>query len=122
MVIAPTLLVVLRLGLVAVFAVSAAAKLADRTGFLSSLSGFSVPRRLRPTLTALVPVAELLIVIGLLPSFSASFAAICALGLLVVFTALISVNVARGRRPECHCFGQLSSAPVGWPASSATSC
>src|SRR5205823_5892408 len=22
---------------------------------------------------------------------------------------------ARGRRPDCHCFGQLHSAPAGWP-------
>jgi hypothetical protein len=31
-----------------------------------------------------------------------------------VFVAGISFNLARGRKPDCHCFGQLHSAPVGW--------
>jgi hypothetical protein len=33
--------------------------------------------------------------------------------LLAAFTAAITLSVARGRRPECHCFGQLSSKPAG---------
>jgi peroxiredoxin len=36
--------------------------------------------------------------------------------LLAGFSAVISVNVARGRHPACHCFGRLASAEVGWPA------
>jgi peroxiredoxin len=27
----------------------------------------------------------------------------------------ISYNLARGHTPDCHCFGQLHSAPIGWP-------
>jgi len=27
----------------------------------------------------------------------------------------ISVNLARGRTHDCHCFGQLYSRPLGWP-------
>ena len=34
--------------------------------------------------------------------------------LLLVFIAGIGANLARGRTPDCHCFGQLLSAPVGW--------
>ena len=26
----------------------------------------------------------------------------------------VTYNLARGRKPECHCFGQIHSAPVGW--------
>ncbi|MDX6381014.1 MAG: hypothetical protein QOI57_2038, partial [Rubrobacteraceae bacterium] len=26
----------------------------------------------------------------------------------------IALNLARGRKPDCHCFGQLHSAPAGW--------
>ena len=33
--------------------------------------------------------------------------------LLLLFVAGISVNLARGRTPDCHCFGQLHSAPAG---------
>jgi peroxiredoxin len=36
------------------------------------------------------------------------------LALLSVFVVGISINLARGRTPDCHCFGQLHSAPVGW--------
>src|SRR6185437_2970719 len=38
-----------------------------------------------------------------------------ALALLALFTVAIAVNLARGRAPACHCFGQLHSAPAnGW--------
>jgi hypothetical protein len=37
-----------------------------------------------------------------------------ALGLLSVFVVGITINLARGRKPDCHCFGQLHSAPAGW--------
>ena len=32
----------------------------------------------------------------------------------MLFVVGIGVNLARGRNPECHCFGQLHSAPAGW--------
>jgi hypothetical protein len=34
--------------------------------------------------------------------------------LLLVFVAGIGINLARGRKPDCRCFGQLHSAPAGW--------
>src|SRR5439155_270303 len=34
--------------------------------------------------------------------------------MLSVFIAAIAVSLARGRKPDCHCFGQLHSAPIGW--------
>jgi methylamine dehydrogenase accessory protein MauD len=36
-----------------------------------------------------------------------------ALGLLVGFVVAIVVNLARGRHPNCQCFGQVHVAPVG---------
>jgi methylamine dehydrogenase accessory protein MauD len=33
---------------------------------------------------------------------------------LVLFIVGIGTNLARGRRPDCHCFGQLHSSPAGW--------
>jgi peroxiredoxin len=35
--------------------------------------------------------------------------------LLLLFVAGIGYNLAQGRQPECHCFGQLHSSPAGWP-------
>jgi peroxiredoxin len=49
-----------------------------------------------------------------LPASTAWWGALGALVLLSLFVVGISVNLARGRKPECHCFGQLHSAPVGW--------
>jgi hypothetical protein len=34
--------------------------------------------------------------------------------LLLLFVVGIGLNLARGRHPDCHCFGQLHSAPAGW--------
>ena len=52
--------------------------------------------------------------VALLPAASAWWGALGALVLLLVFIAGIGANLARGRTPDCHCFGQLHSAPVGW--------
>ena len=38
-----------------------------------------------------------------------------ALVLLLLFVVGIGINLARGRKPNCHCFGQLYSVPIGWP-------
>jgi hypothetical protein len=39
------------------------------------------------------------------------------LALLVLFIVAIAVTLARGRKPDCHCFGQLHSKPIGWDPS-----
>ena len=31
-----------------------------------------------------------------------------------LFACWIGANLARGRKPECRCFGQLHSEPAGW--------
>ena len=36
-----------------------------------------------------------------------------ALVLLLLFPAGIVANLVRGRKPDCHCFGQLHSEPAG---------
>jgi hypothetical protein len=56
----------------------------------------------------------LVVAATLLPASTAWWGALGALALLSVFVAGIGINLARGRTPECHCFGQLHSAPAGW--------
>jgi len=51
---------------------------------------------------------------ALLPTATAPWGALGALALLLLFMVGIGFNLARGRRPDCHCFGQIHSAPVGW--------
>ena len=45
---------------------------------------------------------------------TAIYGAVGALVLLAVFSIAIGVSLARGRAPDCHCFGQLHSAPASW--------
>jgi len=61
-----------------------------------------------------VPLLELSLAIGLLLPATAWWSAAVAIGLLFVFVTAIGANVVRGRAPDCHCFGQLHSAPAGW--------
>jgi release factor glutamine methyltransferase len=60
-----------------------------------------------------LPLAELAIAMSLVISPSAWWAAIAAFALLAIFVAAMLVSLARGRAPDCHCFGQLHSEPVG---------
>jgi hypothetical protein len=60
-------------------------------------------------------LAELAVALALLPAISAWWGSLDALALLLLFVAAIGYNLAQGRTPDCHCFGQLHSAPVDWP-------
>jgi len=109
------LLLAARLVLGAVFLVSGLAKLFDRSGTRQAMIGFGVPDRLSVPAGILLPLAELSTAILLIPLATAWWGGIAALILLLLFVAGISVNLARGRTPDCHCFGQLHSEPIGWP-------
>src|SRR5215208_2566598 len=103
-----------RLLLALVFAVAGVAKLADREGSQQAIVDFGVPSAIAAPLGLLLPLAELTVAATLLPASTAWLGALGALALLSVFVVGITYNLARGRKPECHCFGQLHSAPAGW--------
>ncbi len=75
-----------------------------------------MPERLASPVALLLPIAELVAAGALCQATTARWGASAALVLLPVFVAAIGVNLLRGRKPHCHCFGQLHSAPSGWPA------
>jgi hypothetical protein len=79
-----------------------------------TLIEFGVPAVLAAPLGLLLPLAELAVAAALVPTTTAWWGACGALFLLFLFIAAIALNLARGRTPECRCFGQLHSAPVGW--------
>jgi peroxiredoxin/uncharacterized membrane protein YphA (DoxX/SURF4 family) len=97
-----------------VFAVAGIAKLADLDGSRKAVRGFGLPAQVAAPLGTLLPLAEILIAAALLPADTAWLGALAALVLLLAFVVGISVNLAQGRQPDCHCFGQLYSAPVSW--------
>src|SRR5947207_5230825 len=109
------LLMLARLVLVAVFLVAGVAKLADLAGSRQALRDFGVPARLADPFGLLLPLTELVVAVALLFPATAYWGAVGALVLLLLFVGGIGYNLARGRQPDCHCFGQLHSAPAGWP-------
>jgi len=104
----------IRLLLAAVFLLAGLAKLANRNGSRQALIDFGIPGILASPLGILLPLAELAVAAALLPVASAWFGAVGAVSLLLLFILGIAINLALGRSPNCRCFGQLSSTPVGW--------
>jgi thiol-disulfide isomerase/thioredoxin len=102
-----------RLLLVAVFVVAAATKLLDRDGTRHAMGEFGVPQTLAGPLAILLPITELAVASLLIPTATAVAGAAGALTLLAMFSAAIAASLARGRAPDCHCFGALHSAPAG---------
>jgi thiol-disulfide isomerase/thioredoxin/uncharacterized membrane protein YphA (DoxX/SURF4 family) len=107
-------LLVARLLLAAVFAAAGLAKLFDLAGSRKLVTDFGLPAVLAAPVGILLPLAELITAASLIPAASAWWGAVGALVLVLVFVTGIAVNLAHGRKPDCRCFGQLHSEPVGW--------
>ena len=105
---------VARLTVAAVFAAAGLGKLTDRKGTRKAVAEFGAPDRLVAPLALLLPVAELGIAVALLFAATRPAGAVGALVLLGIFSTAIAVSLARGQAPDCHCFGQLHSAPASW--------
>jgi peroxiredoxin/uncharacterized membrane protein YphA (DoxX/SURF4 family) len=99
--------------LAVVFATAAASKFADQAGTRQALADFGMPSGSLKAFGLLLPLAELAIAVALLFEPTARWGAVAALALLVVFVIAIARAMARGEAPDCHCFGQISSSPVG---------
>jgi len=108
------LLLFARLLLCAVFLVAGLAKLADLPGSRQAMRDFGVPNKLADFFGLLLPLAEIAVSVALVVPLTAWWGAVGALALLLIFVAGIGYNLAHGRTPDCHCFGQLHSAPAGW--------
>src|SRR5437016_5328465 len=108
------LILLARLLLAAVFLVAGLAKLAGRQGSQQAVAEFGLAKWLAPPIALVLPFVELAIAALLIWPTSVRWGALLALGLLVLFTAAVSFSLARGRKPNCHCFGQLHATPIGW--------
>lgn len=108
------ILVAFRLLLAGIFFTAGLTKLVDRNGSLQAIRNFGITSRLAAPLTILLPLSELVIATALLSAVGAWWGSLGALGLLLIFMVGIVVNLAKGRTPNCHCFGQLYSKPIGW--------
>ncbi len=107
-------LLLIRLLLAGIFILSGLAKLVDRSGSRQAILDFGVPTRLAAPSAVLLPVVELVVAVSLIPTVSTWWGALGVLALLLLFTAAVGYHLARGHKPKCHCFGQVSSEPIGW--------
>jgi peroxiredoxin/uncharacterized membrane protein YphA (DoxX/SURF4 family) len=106
-------LLIARLFLAVVFLIAAFGKLADLQGSRRAVAAFGVPEVIAGPVGLALPLAELAVVVFLLWGRTAWGASIGALVLLGAFIAGISISLARGQKPDCHCFGSIYSEPIG---------
>ncbi len=107
------LLLAARLILAAVFLVSGISKLFDLAGSQAAMRSFGVPESMTRAGGYLLPIVELAIAVLLIPETTALWGATLALILLAVFIVGIAYNLSRGRKFDCHCFGQLTTSEIG---------
>lgn len=99
--------------LAGMFILSGGMKLADRHGSRHALLAFGVPEFLASPFGRILPVAELAVSAALLVAAAAWWGAVVGVALLSVFTVGVAYNLARGRRPECNCFGSVGAGRIG---------
>jgi uncharacterized membrane protein YphA (DoxX/SURF4 family) len=113
---------VLRAGLALLMSVAAVHKAQDLRAFTDTLRDYRVlPVAAVGIVAPLIVLTEAGIAIGLLvpglaPFATAPFAAALCGGLLLVYSAAIATNLARGRRHiDCGCLGPRARQPIsGW--------
>jgi peroxiredoxin len=103
-----------RATLACVFVTAGIGKIVDFGNFRHSLQSFGTPIWASKPLTFVLPILELAVAILLFPAATAWWGLLGALSLLVIFSMAIGINMALGKRPDCHCFGKLNSEPIGW--------
>jgi thiol-disulfide isomerase/thioredoxin len=106
-------LVIARLFLAVIFAVAGIAKLWNFGASKKAIADFGAPTRVATFLGYVLPLLELVIAFLLLSAETVVWGATGSLGLLIVFVGAIGLNLAQGKRPDCQCFGQLHSKPIG---------
>jgi thiol-disulfide isomerase/thioredoxin/uncharacterized membrane protein YphA (DoxX/SURF4 family) len=106
-------LLLLRIFLAAIFALAALAKFADLKGSEKAFRDFGVSASLAMTGSILLSVAEIAVAGMFLSTDLSWFASAGASALLLLFIIQMIYQLARGNAPDCHCFGQVHSEPVG---------
>ncbi len=106
-------LLILRVILAGVFTLAAIGKLLDRKGSEKALKEFEVPEPLIKPVAAGLPWVEIAVAAAFLFLATSWYASLAALLLLGSFTVGMLVQYAKGNAPDCHCFGQIHSEPVG---------
>ncbi len=111
----PHVQLLLRLVLGGLLLLAGATKLADRASFRQAIAEYEVlPRHLEQPFAALFPWLEVAVGALLLLGLGGAIAAWLAVPVFLSFGVAIGVNLLRGRRFDCHCFGSVHSEEIGW--------
>lgn len=104
----------LRLALSLLFAVAAWHKVIDLHRFETAVRGYALlPPRMVPVASRLLPLAELVIALGLLHGETRRPAALAAVSILLFYTGAIGLNLVRGRRDiDCGCLTSSAQTPL----------
>lgn len=107
------ILLLIRLFLAGLFALAGIGKLLDLKGSDKVMTDFGVPPNFARTAGIALSVAEIVIAIAFLSVSTSWLAAIASLLLLLAFMGGMIYQMAQGNAPDCHCFGQFHTEPVG---------
>jgi hypothetical protein len=104
---------VVRIVVAGVLVVAGLAKALDLGATRRSVPALGLPAWLAGPVAIALPAVEVAVGLLLIPVATARLAAVAATLLFSAFSVVVGVALARGRDAECHCFGQLSSEPIG---------
>jgi uncharacterized membrane protein YphA (DoxX/SURF4 family) len=111
----PYLILLARLTLGIVWVTAGLAKRAQKEQVGESVAEFGLlPPGAAGRVGALLPSVELLLGLLLLAGLATKAAAAASAALLFVFSIAIAVNLLRGRRFACRCFGELGEGEISW--------
>lgn len=97
------------------FLAAAVPKLRHPKGFVLAVLEYRVlPPRLSWFYARLVPPVEFLLALLLFSGTAVRPAAAIMAMLLLSFIVAVGINLARGRKLDCHCFGKATRRPIGW--------
>lgn len=106
-------LLIIRLILFGVFGVAAITKLLDPEGAKKAMSDFGTPEEFTGFFAVALPFAEIVFAVCFLFVSMSWAGAAGALILLSSFIGGMIWQMAQGNAPDCHCFGQIHSEPIG---------
>lgn len=108
--------IVLCIVLGVIFLISSVPKLRYPKGFILTVLEYRVlPPSMGRLYGRVLPPLEFLLALLLLTGTVIYLAAILTALLLLSFMIAMSINIARGRDMDCHCFGTKVRRRTGWP-------
>jgi uncharacterized membrane protein YphA (DoxX/SURF4 family) len=106
---------VFRFALGTILLLSGIAKLANRAAFADAVDAYRIASpRVSQIAAEIIPPAETTAGVLLLVGLGVEITAAAVAVLLAAFTAAVVVNLVRGRRISCGCFGTLSQREISW--------